>query len=185
MKQVLKILILAAIPGMASAGSCLPVVGTVKLVPDTGCNIIKKYPLEQYPQPPFYVGQCYQTTLKLLGFGTSTGYSGVTVEPVFNNLNPEGSSTTTPARTLSGQSILTARSWISVNGTNVGTGNTEIYTAELIVGSDSSPAPKRVTEQSVIQKAERGLFNGVSGSFVINGNSIGREAPIQGEFCFP
>ena len=129
---------------------------------------------------------CFTTTLKLLGFGTSTGYSGVTSEPLIGN----GSGTTTPAYVPADdgvtprQQVLTARSWLPINLTN----GTVISTAEVIIiqpDSNSALPPKRVTEQSVITSATGGLLNNATGGFVITGNSIGQEAPIKGELCLP
>lgn len=197
MRCVLKILALMAIPGMAVAGNyCLPVVGTVKLIPETSpiCTIGNG----SYPVSVSFLGNyvpnnpgCFTTYLKLFGFNTSTGYSGVTSELLIGSVQAQ-TPVYVPADgnpSMQRQQILTARSRISVNGTNTGNGNTEIYTAEVIViqpGNISTSPPKRVTEQSVITGTNgKGLFNGVTGGFVITGNSIGQEAPIQGEFCFP
>jgi hypothetical protein len=65
MKGVLKFLALAALPGLATAGTCLPVVGTVKLVPESTCMISSKYP------NLFFLGTvdssqpwCFTTTLR-------------------------------------------------------------------------------------------------------------------------
>ena len=44
MKGVLKFLVLVALPGLATAGACLPVVGTVKLVPESTCMISSNSP---------------------------------------------------------------------------------------------------------------------------------------------
>ncbi|MDS4070913.1 MAG: hypothetical protein RKO24_14955 [Candidatus Competibacter sp.] len=182
MKCVLKILALMAIPGMAAAGNCLPVVGTVRLDPED-CTKINDYYKGQVltflgnnPQVYGPGPWCFKTTLKLLGFGTSTGYSGVTSESL-NGYAP------TPALAPSGQSILTARSWLPIPGTKDSYGQyTEIFASEIIIGS-----PNRVTEQSVIMKTNgKGIFKDINGGgFVILGDTRGREVPIQGEFCFP
>ena len=188
MKGVLKFLVLVALPGLATAGACLPVVGTVKLVPESTCMISGKYPTL------FFLGTvdssqpwCFTTTLKLLGFGTSTGYSGVTSEPL-RDVN--GGVISTPAHVpvddgvAPRQQVLTARSWLPINLTN----GTVISTAEvIIIQPDSNPTlpPKRVTEQSVITSATGGLLHNATGGFVITGNSIGQEAPIKGELCLP
>ena len=134
MKGVLKFLALAALPGLATAGACLPVVGTVKLVPENfpTCTISRYYSNLVFlgtvdsSQP-----WCFTTTLKLLGFGTSTGYSGVTIEQLLSN----NSGTTTPAYVPADdgvtprQQVLTARSWLPINLTN----GTVISTAEVII----------------------------------------------------
>lgn len=160
MKCVLKVLALMAIPGMAAAGNCLPVVGTVKLEPETvpACTIEVKVPGYFYAKAALGLGnQCFKTTLKLLGFGTSIGYSGVTFESLTSF---SSGAALTPAFAPSGQQILTARSWLPINYTN----GTVIRTAEIIVASD--PTLKRVTEQSVIISATGGLFQDVTGGFV-------------------
>ena len=184
-------LALTLFPALAFAGTCMPVVGTVRLTPETNaCTIANSM-----PGVPFDTTQCFKMTMKLGGFLPAYGYAGVTHEPLTGLLldpQPAGiqpGTIASPAyvglESPPRQSLLTARSTFSLGGT-------QFYAAEVIVSQlkwiDTSTAlPLRVTEQSVITGTNgQGLFaKYTTGGVTIIGNSIGQDAQVRGEICQP
>lgn len=146
-----------ALQASAVQAFCLPIQGSVHMVPDPTCQVAS-----HFPDVPFALGEnCYQVTLKLGGFLPAYGHAGVTLEPG-------------PVSMQDGRTVLSARSTFTMAGTRV-------YAAEIAVMSGDV-----VTEQSLITGTDgRGLLRGVTGNFNVLGNSIGKTVPVRGSLCLP
>lgn len=182
--KILASLLLGALPALASA-ACVPVVGSVKLLPDASCAINALG-----SQVPAYQNQCFSVALSLLGFPAASGYAGVTAEP----LAGLAGTTATPAAVINAatqlprQSIQTARSAVSIGS---GAYRTTLFTNDVIVAqvtynADGSTAVGAVTEQILITGTDgKGAYSKVTGNLTVLGNSIGTSANVTGKLCLP
>ena len=119
MRQIALCLALAAASSLAGA-ACLPIVGTVQLTPIPDCSVLQIY---SGMQGQTYLGECFTDVIKLVGFQTATGYSGVTSEMISSEL-PYGGAAASPASVPVNQlkrELLTARSTFSLRQINAST----------------------------------------------------------------
>lgn len=175
---------LTLLPGLASA-ACVPVLGTVRLLPDAACHINTLG-----SQVPAYQNQCFSLALNLVGFPAATGYAGLTAEPLVGFTGP----TATPAAVIDAatslprQSIQTARSVVYIGS---GKQRTALYSNDVIVAqvkpaANGAMSTGAVTEQILISGSDgKGAYANVTGNLVVLGSSIGTPASVAGKLCLP
>lgn len=177
--------VLSLAAGTAGA-ACVQVAGTVKLVPDTSCQIATKV------VGPTYVGTCFSVNLALVGLPAASGYAGVTSEAL---VGATGVGTASPAvipsdanPMLPRQIVQTARSALTLGK---GAAQTTLYSSDVVVIQPSYDAtgqmtPAAVSEQIVITGSDnKGAYAKVSGNLTVIGNSIGQTVPVLGKLCLP
>ncbi|WP_374502451.1 hypothetical protein [Zoogloea sp.] len=182
--RVLAPVVLALVSGVAGA-ACVPVLGSVRLLPDASCQINALG-----SQVPAYQNQCFSVALNLVGFPAATGFAGVTAEPLVGLSGP----TATPAAVIDAatslprQSIQTARSVVYIG---TGKHRTALYSNDVIVAqvklaADGSMSTGAVTEQILISGSDgKGAYAKVTGHLNVLGNSIGTSASVTGKLCLP
>ena len=182
--RVLAPVVLALISGVAGA-ACVPVLGSVRLLPDASCQINALG-----SQVPAYQNQCFSVALNLVGFPAATGFAGVTAEPLVGLSGP----TATPAAVIDAatslprQSIQTARSVVYIG---TGKHRTALYSNDVIVAqvklaADGSMSTGAVSEQILISGSDgKGAYAKVTGHLNVLGNSIGTSASVTGKLCLP
>ena len=176
-----------ALTTAVAQAACIPVTGTVKLLPDATCQSGAAS-----GNSSGLTGECYSTTLNMLGFPVGSGYSGITNDPL---MGVDGKVTATPAvlpvdavTPIPRQIVQTARSAITVGG---GHRKTTLYTSDVItvqpkVNADGSITPVGVTEQIAIVGTDgKGMLAGATGTLVVLGYSVGQSAPVVGRLCTP
>lgn len=177
---------LALLASTGLSAACLPVVGSVKLLPDASCQIN----LDQ-TRPSALAGQCYSVSLNLAGLPVGRGFAGVTSGVVSSDGIsglPTPAGVLHPGAPVPEQSIQTARSQITVGS---GSLKTTLYTRDVIVaqlvwGPSGPTFGEAVTEQIIITGTDqKGLFAKATGYLSVAGNSIGRSAPVSGKICLP
>jgi hypothetical protein len=175
-----------ALASSLAGAACLPVVGSVKLLPLPSCTGLD--PVGGVP----FLGQCFSVHLSVFGFPAATGYGGLTSESI---VGANGAPTVTPAYIpvspavpVPRQSIQTARSAIVLGR---GAQRTTLYSNDVIIsqlqmGADGVPVAVAVTEQIMITGSDgKGAYAKVTGNLTIAGNSIGAQAPLSGRLCLP
>lgn len=182
--KILAALLVGALPVYASA-ACVPVLGTVRLLPDASCKINALG-----SQVPAFQNQCFSVALNLLGFPAASGYAGVTAEP----LAGLAGTTATPAAVIDAatqlprQSIQTARSAVSIGSGNYRTTlfTNDVIVAQVTYNQDGTTSLGAVTEQILITGTDgKGAYSKVTGNLTVLGNSIGTQANVTGKLCVP
>jgi hypothetical protein len=155
----------ALVQPLAASAVCTPVAGQVMLVPDASCQVAANFP------GVTFVGACFSVTTR--GALKGTGYSGLSQEIV---AGADGATTKTPSLLLESwggsRQLLTARTILSTN-------KGDLSTADVVITS-----PEATTEQLIVTGGTNGM-TGVTGSVVVDGNSIGQWADYSGSLCKP
>jgi hypothetical protein len=175
-----------ALTTAAAQAACIPVTGTVKLLPDATCQI------GAVTGSTGLTGECYTTVLNMLGFSAGHGSSGLTNDPL---MGVDGKITATPAvlpvnaaTPIPRQIVQTARSAITIG---TGARKTTLYTSDVItvqpkLQADGTMVPVGVTEQiSIMGTDGKGALAGVTGTLVVLGYSVGQSTPVVGRICTP
>lgn len=183
--------LLLALASTGAGAACVPVVGAVKLLPDTACTI--RTVAQPGTPATLFPGDCFSVQLNLAGFPTATGYAGSTVEPLVSMV-PGAPATLAPVAVpaagaaLPRQIVQTARTTMYIGQ---GARRTILYTTDVVViqpqlSATGQLAPKLTTEQILISGTDgKGAYANVSGHLTVMGSTIGKPAPVAGQLCLP
>lgn len=183
-------LMLVAASGVASA-ACVPVIGTVKLVPDSACTIRS---VAQPGTSSLFGTECFSVTLALAGFPVATGYAGTTYEPLVS-LVPGAPATVAPVAIPDASGSPVPRQLIQTARTSMVLGNgsrrTTIYSTDVVViqpqlSATGTLEPKMTTEQILLSGTNgQGAYAGVTGYLTVLGSTVGKPSPVAGQICMP